>query len=238
MNDLFGNNIWPLAFCTVFLGGFVQASLGFGLAIVVSPLLYMLAPDLVPAAVLVNAVLLSLANLLRFRTGFEFRSIALALLARIPGSIIGAWMLLVLTQRFLEVFIGVTVLFAVAVSLLNVRISINRTSLVIAGLLSGVFGTSAGIGGPPIALLFQHQQANAMRANLSVYFVFSCFISLSVLLCSGAAQASALWEGLSLSPALLLGFGLAGWTNHYLKAHWIRRCVLILCCAASVTLIL
>ena len=37
------------------------------------------------------------------------------------------------------------------------------TRMVVAGFFSGFFGTSSSIGGPPMALLLQHQEANQLR---------------------------------------------------------------------------
>ncbi len=70
--------------------------------------------------------------------------------------------------------------FAVFVSLLPFRIEPTPKRMVVAGFFSGFFGTSSSIGGPPMALLLQHQEANQLRGNLSAFFLFSSMISLVI----------------------------------------------------------
>ncbi len=229
---------WLLAAAIIFLGGFVQASIGFGLAVVAAPLLYMVKPELVPGALILQGLLISTANTWRFRRAFKLDGITIALIARVPGSALGAWLLLSVSHRALEIFIGTTVLLAVLLSQLQWRIPVNRISLFSAGFLSGIFGTTAAVGGPPMALLLQHQQANALRANLSVFFIFSCLISLSALLLSGATSIAQLSQGIYLFVPLLAGFWLAGYTNRWLKRSWLRYGVLLLCSSAGILLLI
>ena len=50
-----------------------------------------------------------------------------------------------------------------------------------AGFLSGFMGTSSAIGGPPMALVMQHEGSDFIRANLAAFFIVSCVLSLAML---------------------------------------------------------
>ena len=51
-----------LAVLIIFIGSFVQSAIGFGLAIVSVPFLFLLSPDYVPAPITLVALVLSVAN--------------------------------------------------------------------------------------------------------------------------------------------------------------------------------
>ena len=56
-----------LAALLIFVGSFVQSSIGFGLAIVAAPLLFMISPSYVPAPVCLVALFISVLNAFKHR---------------------------------------------------------------------------------------------------------------------------------------------------------------------------
>ncbi|EGU29816.1 permease [Vibrio scophthalmi LMG 19158] len=193
----------------IFVGSFVQTSIGFGLAIVASPLLFLVSPDYVPAPICLVALFISLLNALKYRSSIEIGGLKMALIGRVPGSIAGGALLVMVSGNALALWLGILVLFAVLVSLLPVRIEPTPMRMGIAGFFSGFFGTSSAIGGPPMALLLQHQEANQLRGNLSAFFVFSSIISLCVQMPVGFLNTHHLWITIPLLPAAYLGYRLA-----------------------------
>jgi len=193
----------------IFAGSFVQSSIGFGLAIVTAPLLFMLSPDYVPAPITLVALLISLFNAYRYRQSISMGGLRSAFFGRLPGSLIGGAILYYLHPEQLGIWLGVLVLLAVAASLLPFRIQPTPRRLFVAGLFSGIFGTTSSIGGPPMALLLQHQEANQIRANLSAFFLFSSLLSLAVQIPAGYLTWHHLQLTLPLVPAALLGYWLA-----------------------------
>ncbi|GAL09763.1 hypothetical protein JCM19233_740 [Vibrio astriarenae] len=170
-----------IAMGLIFLGSFVQSAIGFGLAIVAAPLLFQVDPIYVPGPICFVALFISILNAMQNRANIEIGGLKMALLGRIPGSLAGAWLLLVVSGEQLSLLLGVIVLLAVVISLLPFRIEPTPRRMGIAGFFSGFFSTSSAIGGPPMALLLQHQDAGKLRGNLSAFFVFSSIISLLIL---------------------------------------------------------
>ena len=54
-----------------------------------------------------------------------------------------------------------------------------------AGVLSGFMGTVSGIGGPPVALLYQHESGRTLRATLPRYFLVGGAITMVTLVAVG-----------------------------------------------------
>lgn len=67
-----------LAMMLIFLGSFVQSSIGFGLAIVTAPLLYLISPDYVPAPITLVALFLSIINAYRHKMNISLRGLGMA----------------------------------------------------------------------------------------------------------------------------------------------------------------
>ena len=73
--------------------------------------------------------------------------------------------LLVITASFLQSLIGLGYVLIVAPFL--VLYDPNFVSVSIAGLFSGIMGTLAGLGGPPMAILYQNEKGSVIRGTLS-----------------------------------------------------------------------
>ncbi|MFM1895112.1 MAG: hypothetical protein RLZZ385_186 [Pseudomonadota bacterium] len=223
-----------IAVAAVLLGSYIQSSIGFGLAIIAAPVLYFLDPAYVPAPVTVCAFTLSLANAWSHRRAISLRGLQYAIIGRIPGSVAGALLLLWIDQRLLGMWLGVSVLGAVLLSLRTIALAPTTGHLLTAGFLSGFMGTSSSIGGPPMALVMQHQDADYIRANLSAFFIVSCLMSLAMLIPIGRFGLLELQFSLPLLPATLLGFWLARYTWHHISKRNLRLFSLLLCSVSGV----
>ncbi len=224
-----------IAMLLIFVGSFVQTAIGFGLAIVAAPLLFLISPDYVPAPICLVALFISVLNALKHRSSIALGGLKMAMIGRIPGSIAGAALLVYVSTQLLSLWLGILVLFAVTVSLLPFRVEPTARRMCVAGFFSGFFGTSSGIGGPPMALLLQHQEANQLRGNLSAFFVFSSLISLMMQIPVGFLNTHHLWITVPLIPAAYLGYKVARVTTQSLPKNVIRMGALILCSLSGMT---
>lgn len=218
-----------LAALMIFAGAFVQSLIGFGLAIVAAPLLFLLSPEYVPGPITLVALILSVANGLRYRANISLQGLGAAVVGRVPGSLAGGALLVSIDARTLSLWLGLTVIIAVLVSLLPLRIRPSPARMGIAGFFSGFMGTSTAIGGPPMALLLQHEEAALIRANLSAFFVVSCLLSLLVQIPAGYMTWRHLELTLPLIPATLLGFWAATYWSNKVSSKQIRATSLVLC---------
>jgi uncharacterized membrane protein YfcA len=217
----------------VFLGAMVQSAVGFGLAIVAAPLLYLIDPRLVPGPILLLALVLSALNVWRNRAGLAVRELGSAVVGRVPGVLLALWLLQVMPTRMLSLVLAAAVLLAVAISIAPVRLTPTPRRLLVAGFASGFMGTSTSIGGPPMALLYQHAVGPRIRANLNGYFVIGSLMSLIGLAAIGRFGFPELYTSLALLPAAVAGFLLSRFTLPWWDRGAIRPVLLILCAIAA-----
>ncbi|MDR8525246.1 sulfite exporter TauE/SafE family protein [Shewanella fidelis] len=225
-----------LASLIIFCGALTQSLIGFGLAVVASPLLYIVDPSLVPAPVIMMGFSIALLTLFRERNQLEFNGLQYALLGRIPGGILGASLIIIAPQPILGLAIAGIVALAVGLSLLKFSIPVNRFTLFIAGVLSGVFGNIAAIGGPPLAILLSGKDASQFRAALSAFFIFSSIIALTILGFAGLLTLKHVYISLMLLPSVILGYVVAGRLVGRVDKQKTRMLTLLLC-AISATIL-
>lgn len=223
-----------IACLLVFLGSLVQSAIGFGLAVVSAPLLYLIEPRLIPGPMLFLGLVLSALNLWRNRAGLAVRQLGSAIVGRIPGTILALWLLTIMPPGKLSILLGGSVLLAVAASLTPVHLAPTPGRLLAAGFASGFMGTSSSIGGAPMALLYQNAAGPRIRANLSGYFTIGTSISLLGLVAIGRFGIGEFYTSLSLLPAGVAGFLAARFTLPWWDRGTIRPALLILCAVSAV----
>lgn len=226
-----------LAGLVVALGALVQGAVGYGMALVAAPLLALVDPALVPVPLIMLGAGHSVLAVLRERRHADWAGVGWAMLGRLPGTGLGVLAVVALSQQVFSLVVGICVLAFVLLSLLTWQPRLGPCSLVLAGLASGVGGTAAGIGGPPIALLYQRATGPLVRSTIGAYFVLGSVTSIAALAAAGQVTGDALVSAAELAPFLLSGFLLSGPARHVLDRGWTRHAVLAVAAASAVLLI-
>ncbi|MFI6733006.1 TSUP family transporter [Nonomuraea sp. NPDC050451] len=221
----------------VFVGAIVQGGVGFGLGLVAAPVLTMLGPDLMPGAIQVVNATLPLFTLAAEWRMVDWRGLGFAVLGRLPGSVIGAVIVVYVSAYTRGVFVAVMVLVAVALTARALSVPRNGLTLSSAGFVSGITGTATGIGGPPMGLVYQHAKGPQIRATLAMFFFLSAAQSLVILAVVDELPARALTTGAVLIVPMVLGFLVSGPLRRYLDGGKVRTAVLVVAAASAVALL-
>ena len=204
-------SIADIVFVTVvtFVGSTLQGAIGFGMGLLAAPLLILLDPRFVPAPILVCTLVLTLLMSYRERHAMDVRGLRWAIVGRIAGTVIAAGILAVAAADTLLLLFGFFILAAVAMSVSGLRFEPTGRALVAAGVVSGVIGTVAAAGGPPLALLYQHASGARIRSTISGFFVIGTIVSLAALWLVGRFGAGELRLALVMLPGMLTGLALS-----------------------------
>lgn len=195
-----------VAASAVLAGAAVQSMVGLGLGLVAAPVISFLDPTLMPGSLLIAVIILPMLTLLQEWRHVDWRGLAWGLPARIPGTVLGVWVVAFLEPRALAAVVGVMVLMAVILSVWAFRVRITPASLVAAGSLSGFAGTATSVGGPPMALLYQYEPSERVRATLAAFFLFGGAISLLALGVGGQLDERTVAAGVAAIPFVGIGF--------------------------------
>lgn len=213
----------------VFLGAVVQGTIGFGLAIVAAPFLILIHPDLVPGPVLFFGMTSAAFNVWACRAGLAFRELSLAMMARVPGTLLAMLVLTVASPSALSILLGLSVLTAVVLSARTPYVERTPRVMFTAGFMSGFMGTTTAIGGPPIALAYQSATGPEARANIAGYMLVGMIFSLLALVLIGRFTAEHLTISLIMLLPVILGVFLARILAPMINPAWLRPGLLVLC---------
>ena len=216
------------------VGALVQGSVGFGSNIVAVPVIAVFEPDALPATLVLWVIPLVIAMAIRERHAVDRPGVTWITIGRLPGTVLGAWVVAVVSSDTLSVLLGTGVLLAVLMSTLTPTISVNGVTATTAGFASGAMGTATAIGGPPLALLYQHHEGPVLRATLAVAFAVGTVLSLVGLAIAGAIEPWHLALASALLPGLLAGLALSRLLIGRLDCAWLRPAVLLFAAATAV----
>ena len=221
----------------VYVGAVVQASIGIGLGMIASPVLALADPDFIPTAIVLSVMPLTIAIAWADRQHIEGRGVGFALLGRIPGVILGALVVAALSDQVLALLVAGSVLIAVVASLTSKRFEPTDGALMAAGLASGFGATTTGVGGPPMALTYQHSDPAVMRSSISAFFAVGGVMTLIALVPAGEFGTRQLELAALLIPAVIVGVVTARAVKDRLNPVIVRPGVLVICTAASIALL-
>jgi len=159
------------------------------------------------------------------------------MVGRIGGTITAGAILLIVPADRLVLLFGLFILAGVGISLSGLRFRAVRPVLVVAGALSGLLGTVASVGGPPMALVYQDASGARIRSTMSGFFLLGTVVSLAALWLVGRFGAYEIRLALIMLPSILGGFVLSSWTATYVDQGYVRPAVLTVAAGAGVLII-
>jgi uncharacterized membrane protein YfcA len=224
-----------LATLIVAMGAALQTSVGFGLALFAAPLLNLIDPKLVPGPLIIAMMIVLVTSAVRERDAMDLRGVGWVLAGRLPGALLGALALRALAPGTLSLAIGILVLVAVGLSLYRGGLPRSRPMLVGAGLVSGVMGTTAAIGGPAVAVLYQRESGPLVRSTLAGYFIVGAVMSLVALFLVDRLGREEVVLGLAMMPGIVLGIAVADPARRFLDRGYTRNAILLVSAAAGLS---
>ncbi len=229
---------WIILSGVTFVAAVFRGAIGMGFALMVLPFYLWIDPTLVPSTVIMIGLLLSCVTVLRERDALDVKGLKFSVSGRMIGNLIAVLFLSCLTGRLFDWVVAMMILVAVAISLLPFSFQPKPRRLFGAGIASGVMGTISSLDGPPIALLYQHQKGEVIRATLGGYFVIGAVLSLVVLAFAGKVTADSLRYFVLLSPVALLGFNFSKFAIKFLKARSLRYSILAVSTVSAVLILM
>lgn len=234
------NEIAVFVFIAVATGiaAFVQGAIGIGFALIVAPVMGFLRPDLLPVALLILMLPLNFYVGLREREAIDWKGVGWISLGRLPGTFIGLWILVIMTADSLNQLIGASTVIAVLAALFAPVFQPKPGACASVGIITGVTETATGVGGPPLALLYQHRPGPELRSTIACCFLVGEIISLIILAAAGKVNLEQLQWALYLLPPLLIGSVGSRVTHHRIDAKRLRQGVLLFALVSGVILMI
>lgn len=222
----------------VAVSAFVQGAVGVGFALIVAPVMSFLAPQALPVTLLILMLPLNAYVAWREWSSLDIRGASWVTAGRIAGGWLGLLILASISTTALNLFIGISTILAAGLSLAAPSFRPGVVSLMAAGVVTGVTETATGIGGPPLALVYQHEPPPTLRATIAACFFVGQVISLGMLAATGQVNAVQLTEALWLIPAVVVGGLASRLVHHKINGPALRVGVMVFAIAAGVAVLL
>lgn len=226
-----------LATTFVALGALLQAATGLGAGLIIVPLLALLSVELIPGPTIFASLALSVSMAARGWRHIDFTSMRPIVGGLLLGTLAASLYIARLPIDALGIVFGAFILAAIAISLRAPRFALASKGYFAAGALSGVMGTSAGIGAPVLALVFQHYSGDRLRATLAALYAISSVMMLVFLHLAGRFGQDELTSGLILIPGFVLGYLASPQLAAMIDRGQARTAVLVVSAASACLLI-
>lgn len=203
---MLGLDAWTVvaAVGIVLLGGMVSGVTGFGFGLVIVPIMLTIFPPATVVAVNRALGLVTGAVILGADRRHVDRSAVVRLIPwAVAGLPVGILVLKRVDGSVIRLLAGGVVIAFAALAASGRRLPgmTSRCAAPVAGFSGGVLGTSIGMSGPPVVLLFSGRDMTPMafRATITGYFVVLDFVAVPLLIASGAVG----WHEVRIAGALL-----------------------------------
>lgn len=210
----------------VAIAALVQGSSGMGFALLVTPVIGIVQPSLLPVTVLALMIPLNTYIASRERKAIDWGGASWISTGRLVGTAGGFAVLVAVPTSALNLLVGASTVLAVLVSLAAPTFTPGRHAQVIAGAVTGVTETATGVGGPPLVLLYQHRAAPVLRSTVALCFLAGEVISLLLLLTVGRIDADQVRTTALLLPTVGIGALASQHLHHRVGGPHLRTGVL------------
>jgi uncharacterized membrane protein YfcA len=207
-----------VAASAVAVGSTVQGSVGFGLNLLAFPL--------------------AVAVVRREHHRVDGEALPWMLVGAVPGTVLGLLIVGHIDAPDLAIVVGGITLIGVTLSIVSPPLAVTPGTSAVAGFVSNLFGTASSVGGPPVALLFQHRPGPVARSTLGGFFATSAALSLIGYVVIGVVSLDQLRFALELAPFMVGGLWASRHVHPLVDAGWLRPGVLALSGVAGAVAIL
>jgi uncharacterized protein len=212
--------LWIFAAVIVFAAGFLRGFTGFGFGLLAVPALTLFFEprEIVPAVVILTAVV-GLQLLRRVWSQADWPSVKLLTIGAVIGTPFGAWVLASVSADLMRAIIGSICIAAVLLLWRGFKLHSvpGRGARVGIGIVSGLINGATAMGGPPVIIFFLALPSGVAvgRASLLVFFFFTSIISIVVQASAGLMSFRVLVLTLLMLPVMALG--------NRLGDHWFGK---------------
>lgn len=209
---------WQLAVAVtaLLIGVVLQRLAGAGVDLIVAPVFVLLFRPAV-GVFAANSTTIVSASLMIFAVWkrIQWKKAWQVLLFAAPGAVLGAYLVLWLSNAWLQIIIGGIVLLAVLITRYSPTLPHwdNLPTLVVSGFVGGAFNTTAGVGAPPLVVYsrLSRWEQSPFAATLQPIFLGMGAMSValkSVIGASGFSEAPPWWALPAIIAVVLIGIAI------------------------------
>ena len=221
---------YSFALILFIIGAITQSAIGIGFGLPAC-FLVLFEPSMVPSCIVLMGTFLAFSNAFLSLKDVIKMDLAYSFSGRVVGSLISIPIIsLTIGTKSYLIFFGVLLLITVFLSAKKWNAVANKKNITIAGSCSGFMGTLIGIGGPPMAIVYQNSSAKNVVATLNMFFGIGALFSVFLLIYIDLINFREVMRCLFLAPAVIIGIilGRHSVVKNYVNKN-LKKLILIIC---------
>lgn len=230
--------IYAIVAVAAFFGALIQGKTGLGFPYLLAPVAGLAAPHLLPATVLLLALLVNCDLAWRHWRDVPAREIGLVSFGRLIGTIAAGYLISMMAVELFQAVLGTLMLLVIVLSIAGITARLTTRNMLLAGIGAGFFGTITTIGGVIVALLYINQGSGRIKGILGTTLVIGGLMALATLAYFGRAGPGDLLYAAALAPPVVAGLLIARSWKGMGDDDSIRRAVLLISALASGALVI
>ena len=224
-----------MAIFLIVIGAITQSAIGIGFGIPAC-FLIILEPTMVPSCIVLMGTFLAFSNAFLSFKDIIKDDLIYSFSGRVVGTFISVPLisLTIGTKSYLIIF-GLLLLITVFLSAKKWSIAATKKNVTIAGLCSGFMGTLTGVGGPPMAIVYQNSAAKNVVATLNMFFGIGALFSVLVLTYIDLINFREIMRCMLLAPGIIAGIilGRQKIVKDYVSIN-LKKLILIICFISAI----
>ena len=223
----------------IILGAITQSAIGIGFGIPAG-ILVLLEPSMVPSCIILMGSFLALSNAMLSYKDIIKVDLIYSFTGRVIGSILAMPLIfLTLGTDYYLIIFGVLLLIATYLSAKKWNIVATKKNITIAGTASGIMGTLTGIGGPPMAIVYQNSSAPKVVATLNMFFGIGALFSVLLFVYFDLINLPEVMKSIYLAPGLVIGtyIGRRGIVRKFVNRN-LKNLIIAVCFISALVIIL
>jgi uncharacterized membrane protein YfcA len=222
---------WAFYIAAIFLSAFLQATSGFGFALLAMPLVTLaLGTGVALPLVAAEALLLFIANAVRLRRYVQWQQWWRLSLSGLAGIPFGFWLHTIAPEHVTRALLGSLLIAYAAYSFIRKlpRPQVDEHWVYLAGLLAGVLGGGYNIPGPPVVVYadLKAWSRDEYRATLQAFFVLTGLLVVAGHVWAGHVDRQVGSVFVASLPALVLGNIAGALSERFVDSQRFRQIVL------------
>lgn len=231
------SGVYAIVALAAFAGALIQGKTGLGFPYLLSPVAGLVAPHLLPATVMMLALVVNSDVAWRHWRDVPPKEVALVTVGRFFGTFAAGYLVSILALEVFQAVLGSLMLLAIGLSVAGVSARLTHRNLVLAGIGAGFVGTITTIGGVIVALLYINESSARIKGILGTTLVIGGVLAVSALALFGKAGLADAVYALAMAPPVVLGLLAARLWRGMSADHSVRRAVMIISALASAALV-
>ena len=223
----------------IIFGAITQSAIGIGFGIPAG-ILVLLEPSMVPSCIILMGSFLALSNAMLSYKDIIKVDLIYSYTGRVIGSILAMPLIfLTLGTDYYLIIFGVLLLIATYLSAKKWNIVATKKNITIAGTASGLMGTLTGIGGPPMAIVYQNSSAKKVVATLNMFFGIGALFSVLLFIYYDLINLPEVMKSIYLAPGLIIGtyVGRRKIIREFVNRN-LKNLIIVVCFISAVVIIL